>query len=138
MNPPPEVPPADDLTEGWWQATRDHRLVVQECTGCGHRQLPPRAVCTRCGATAGLGFTEAGGDGQVDTYTHVHRPPRRDLAAPYTVARVRLAEGPLLLTRLVTDDPDDLDDWRIGDRVRVDWVDLPDGRALPIFRRAPR
>ncbi|MFV2096095.1 Zn-ribbon domain-containing OB-fold protein [Micromonospora sp. LOL_014] len=142
MNPLPEVPPADDLTADWWQATCEHRLVLQTCTGCGHHQHPPRAVCVRCGDTTRLGFTEASGDGTVDTFTVVHRAPRRDLAVPYTIARVRLAEGPLLLTRLDglspgTEPDDDADDagWRIGDPVTVDWVDLPDGRALPVFRR---
>jgi len=26
-------------------------------------------------------------------------------------------------------------DWQIGDEVRVDFRDLSDGRALPVFRR---
>lgn len=132
MYPPPEVPPADDLTADWWQATREHRLVLQRCAGCGHHQHPPRAVCVRCGDTGRLGFVAASGDGTVDTFTVVHRAPRLDLVVPYTIARVRLAEGPLLLTRLT----DDGAGWRIGDPVTVDWVDLPDGRALPIFRRS--
>ncbi len=60
----------------------------------------------------------------------VHRAPRADATPPYVVARVRLAEGPVLLTRL----PDR--DWTIGDPVAVAWVDLPDGRALPVFHPA--
>jgi uncharacterized protein len=60
----------------------------------------------------------------------VHRAPVRDLDVPYVIARVRLDEGPILLTRLEGRDPDS---WRIDDRVTVDWVDLADGRALPVF-----
>lgn len=122
---PGEVAPADEMTAAWWDATRAHRLTVQTC-GCGHRQHPPRAVCTACGRTDALALVDASGAATVDTYTVVHRAPRPDVATPYVVARVRLAEGPILLTRL-PEEP------AIGDHVSVAWVDLPDGRALPVF-----
>ncbi|WP_111719558.1 Zn-ribbon domain-containing OB-fold protein [Homoserinimonas sp. OAct 916] len=124
----PEVPPADDVTTGWWDATREHRLMVQECTQCGHLQHPPRAVCTACSSMDHLELRETAGTGEVDACTVIHRAPRPDVDVPYTVARVRLTEGPLILTRLV-----DGDQWAIGDQVNVGWTDLPDGRALPVF-----
>jgi len=124
---PGEVAPADEMTAAWWDATREHRLTVQTC-GCGHRQHPPRAVCTGCGRTDGLSLVDAEGAATVDTFTVVHRAPRADVETPYVVARVRLAEGPILLTRLPSDRA-----WSIGDPVTVGWVDLPDGRALPVF-----
>lgn len=123
---PAEVPPADELSAPWWEATREHRLTVQSC-GCGHVQHPPRGLCTSCGSTERLEQVDAAGAGTVDSFTVVHRAPRPGAEAPYVVARVRLAEGPLLLTRLP------LQDWTIGDPVAVDWIDLPDGRALPVF-----
>jgi uncharacterized OB-fold protein len=123
------VPPPDDVTAGWWDATREHRYALQRCTACGTAQHPPRAVCTRCGSTDDLALAPASGTGTVDSYTVVHRAPRPDIAVPYTIARIRLAEGPIVLTRL------DGEDWQIGDPVRVGWVDLDDGRALPVFRR---
>lgn len=130
---PPTVPAPDSTTAGWWEATREHRLTVQECAGCGVRQHPPREVCTGCGDTARLRLADATGAGTVDSYTVVHRAPVPDLDVPYVIARVRLDEGVLLLTRLEGVEPDG---WRIGDRVTVAWVDLADGRALPIFAPA--
>jgi uncharacterized protein len=127
---PVEVPPADELTADWWDATREHRLAVQTCGHCSGTQHPPRAVCISCGRTDQLAMREAGGGGVVDSCTVVHRAPVRDLDVPYVIARVRLDEGPILLTRLEGRDPDS---WRIDDRVTVDWVDLADGRALPVF-----
>jgi len=127
---PAEVPPADEMTGDWWDATREHRLTVQACAACDHVQHPPRAHCTGCGDTEQLSQRDVAGAGIVDTFTVVHRAPRADAAPPYVVARVRLAEGPVLLTRL----PDR--DWTIGDPVAVAWVDLPDGRALPVFHPA--
>lgn len=129
---PVEVPPADDLTAGWWDATREHRLTVQICAACSGVQHPPRAVCLSCGGTDQLALTDAAGSGVVDSFTVVHRAPAKDLEVPYVIARVRLDEGPILLTRL--EGRDDPDSWRIEDRVAVDWVDLVDGRALPVFR----
>jgi len=127
---PPEVPPPDDITAPWWEATKDHRLLVQTCTACGTAQHPPRGVCIGCGSTEHLEWREAAGTGVVDSFTVVHRAPRPGLEVPYVIARVRLDEGVILLTRLVDRDPEE---WRIDDRVRVDWLDLPDGRALPLF-----
>ncbi|MBX6751303.1 MAG: OB-fold domain-containing protein, partial [Micromonosporaceae bacterium] len=70
----------------------------------------------------------------VDSFTVVYRAPAPDLTVPYVIARVRLDEGVVCLTRLTSADPEA---WRIGDRVTVDWIDLPDGRALPVFVPAP-
>ena len=125
----PEVPPPDDATVGWWAATSEHRLVVQTCRHCDHAQHPPRAVCVSCSATDGLELTDASGRGTVDSWTVVHRAPRPEVSIPYTIARVRLAEGPIVLT--VIDGPDEP---ALDDPVQVAWFDLPDGRALPIFR----
>ena len=129
---PVEVPPPDDLTADWWEATREHRLTIQGCTACSGVQHPPRSVCTHCGRTNQLELTECAGSGIVDSFTVVHRAPLPGLAVPYVLARVRLDEGPVLLTHLVG--RHDINEWCIDDVVSVDWVDLSDGRALPIFR----
>ncbi|PJJ56342.1 hypothetical protein CLV56_0548 [Mumia flava] len=128
------VPPPDETTAPWWDATRRGVLLVQTCD-CGHRQHPPRALCTGCGRTDRLGWTESDGRGVVDTFTVVHRAPRADLDVPYVVARVRLDGGVVLLTRL--EGRDDPESWRIGDPVALAWADLPDGRALPVAVPAP-
>lgn len=128
----PDVPAPDDTSAGWWEATTEHRLVVQTCRHCGTAQHPPRAVCIGCSATDGLELVDADGRGVVDSWTVVHRAPRPDVPVPYTIARVRLVEGPILLT--VIDSPDEP---RLEDPVEVAWHDVPDGRALPIFRPVP-
>ena len=126
--------PADEMTQTWWDATCEGRLLVQACTGCGHRQHPPRSVCTGCGSTEHLDHLEATGLGQVDACTVVERAPAGGLTPPYVVARVRLAEGVILLGNIETTAPHEV---TIGDPVRLIWRDLPDGRRLPIFEPAP-
>jgi uncharacterized OB-fold protein len=131
MTSPVDVPPPDDVTRPWWDATRDHRLVLQHCADCGRAQHPPRGLCAGCGSTTGLGWAESAGDGTVDACTVVHRAPAPGFTPPYVVARIRLADGPVLLSNVV-----DAPGVRIGDRVRLRWRDLPDGRALPVFTTA--
>lgn len=128
------LPPVDDVTRPWWDATREGRLIIQHCDGCGHFQHYPRRICTGCGATDRLGWREVGGVATVDGCTVIHRSPRPDVAAPYLVARVRLAEGPVILANLVDtrgglDDPDSL----VGAGVELRWRELADGRKLPVF-----
>ena len=128
---PDYLPPQDELTEPWWDATRERRLLLQSCGKCGARQHHPRYVCMTCGATDALGWVECDGSGALDTFTVVHRAPRSGVEVPYVIARVRLDDGPVVLSRLV-----DLAAGNaavIGDRVRLRWHELPDGRALPVF-----
>lgn len=125
------LPPVDDLTAPWWEATRERRLLLQRCARCGSAQWYPRPICTSCGSTAELGWVAATGRGSVDTFTVVARAPRSGLRIPYVVARVRLAEGPVMLSRIVEIDPGDV----VCDApVVVTWRELSDGRALPVFR----
>ncbi len=122
--------PVDEVTRPWWDATVNRILVIQRCMPCGHWQHYPRVLCTRCGSTE-LTFAEVSGAGVIDTYTEVLRSVRPDLAPPYIVARVRLAEGPILLSWLV-----DLQvtDGLIGRPVSLAWAPVSDGRNLPVFR----
>lgn len=129
----PDVP-VDEVSQPWWDATRDQRLVIQRCRTCQHWQHYPRALCTRCGGID-LGFEQVSGRAVVDTYTEVMRGIQPGLPAPYVVARVRLSEGPVLLSRLL--DVSGMD-CLIGRDVRVAWLPLPDGRHLPVFRLTER
>lgn len=128
-----ELPPVDAVTQPWWDATRERRLLIQHCVGCGHLQHYPRALCTSCGGTE-LDWVEATGRGIVDTFTVVHRA-LPGFEAPYVVARVRLAEGVILLTNLVDADVDRV---RCDDAVELRWRALSDGRNLPVFGTAEK
>lgn len=132
---PGVVPPADEVSAPFWEATRERRHTVQRCQACERVQHPPKALCTGCGSMDHLVQVDSDGAGTVDTFTVIHRAPRPDLEVPYAVARVRLDSGPVVLTRLEPAEPGE-DGWTIGDRVVLDWVDLPDGRALPFHRPA--
>jgi uncharacterized protein len=120
------------ITQGWWDATRDQRLVIQSCTTCGHRQHEPRTLCRAC-AGDDLGHLDAAGTGTVVSFTVIHRAPSPDVDAPYVVAIVELDEGVRLLTNLVDVDPVDV---TCDMPVTVTWLALDDGRHLPQYRPA--
>jgi uncharacterized OB-fold protein len=128
-----ELPPIDAVTAPWWDATREERLLIQDCIACGHLQHYPRALCTACGGTE-LGWVDASGHGTIDSFTVVHRA-LPGFEAPYVVARVRLVEGVILLTNLVEPDVEVL---RCDDAVDLRWRPLSDGRALPVFAPAEK
>jgi uncharacterized protein len=113
----------------WWDATRERRFLLQRCERCGHVQHYPRSLCTQCGSDE-LGWQDASGEGTVYSYTVVHRPPVAVPPAPYVVALVRLAEGPLALTNIVECDPDEV---RCDLPVSLAWEPLEDGRNLAVF-----
>ncbi len=124
------VPPPDDVTAGWWDATREHRSRCRRAAAAG-------TSSTRRGPCAPAA--------SLRRRPRVRAPPRApawSTRAPSCTAhrdpasRCRTRRpGP---ARRGTDRPDPAGrrpDWRIGDPVRVGWVDLDDGRALPVFHR---
>jgi uncharacterized OB-fold protein len=94
----PLAPVPTDTSLPFWEAAREHRLIVQSCTACGRLQFPPLPMCSGCTAD-GLEWRELSGRGRVITWTRTHQQYHPALAAqlPYTVLLVELAEQPGLL-----------------------------------------
>lgn len=116
----------DPTTAPFWEAARQHRLLVQQCAACGSHQFYPRPFCIACNATD-VNWVEAKGTGRVYSMSTVHVPPSPDYEVPYVVAVVELDEGPKLMTNIVNGD------CRIDDRVRVVWEARDGTPPLPMF-----
>jgi uncharacterized OB-fold protein len=113
------VPDITDLTRSFWDAAREHRLVIQRCADCTHYNHPPRTSCDACLST-NLEFSEVSGRGRVWSFTVMHQKSVAGFedAVPYLTALVELDEQPLLL--LVTNLPGaDAATLQIGDRVHA-------------------
>jgi uncharacterized protein len=130
INEPRPIAAPDHVTQLWWDATREHRLLIQRCAPCAHHQLYPRNICTSCGALD-PDYVEASGRGTIYSFTQVQRAPHPAFNAPYVVAMVRLEEGPVVLSNIVGDG-----ELACDAAVRVVWEDLEDGRSLPLFTLA--
>jgi uncharacterized OB-fold protein len=122
-------PPVDEASAPFWEATREGQLVLPWCTDCERHFWYPREVCPTC-LGAAVEWRPSPGEGVVYACTVEHKAQTRALEAPYVVALVELDEGVRLLSNVVGGPPDRV---AVGDRVRITWEDLSDGRRLPLF-----
>lgn len=122
------LPKPTSLTEPFWQATKEGRLLTQRCAGCGKFVFRPEMACPGCFGSD-LEWVESSGRGEVYSFSIVHRAPSPAFEVPYVVAIVELEEGWHLLTHVVGCEPDEV---RVGLSVRVSFVDCGEV-ALPFF-----
>jgi uncharacterized OB-fold protein len=125
------LPHPSELTQPFWDATREHKLVMQRCTNCGTWTWLPQPVCRKC-LTPTLEWTPTSGRGTVYTYVIMHRSTLPSFTAPYVIAVVELEEGTRFFTNIVGCDPKDV---KIGMPVEVRFNDQGEV-SLPEF--APR
>ena len=124
-------PPLTQRTAPYWQSGRDGMLRLATCQACGWRMHPPRPLCAKCHSTE-VAFAPVSGKGVVYSWTINRYPWSKNMAPPYLVAEIELAEQPdLHLTSNLVDCP--LDAVRIGMPVEVTFDHV--GEAwIPDFR----
>jgi len=89
----------------WRTRNQRYALVGEVCNTCGAKLFPPRDVCPACAKPAYEPYTFSG-RGEVYSYSTVYQAPQGfEEYAPYTVALVRLEEGPLVTAQLTDVDP---------------------------------
>jgi uncharacterized OB-fold protein len=128
-NAPVPIPTA--LTEPFYAAAAEGRLLIQRCPATGKAQWYPRAHSIH-DIRADPEWLEVSGKGEVYTYSVVARGPFDDVEAPYVFAIVELEEGVRLATNIVGVDPADV---RIGLPVQVTFQKRGDV-TLPMFTAA--
>jgi hypothetical protein len=90
----------DSIPKDWRLQQQRYRLVGEICEKCDARIFPPRDVCPECEAV-GQREVAFSGRGQVYSYSTVYHPPRGfEEFAPYTVALIKLDEGPMVTAQL--------------------------------------
>jgi uncharacterized protein len=89
-----------EISRHWRLRKQRYGLVGEVCPHCDAKIFPPRDVCPECGLEAKTEFTFSG-QGEVYSYTVMHDAPAGyDSNLPYTVALVKLAEGPVVTAQL--------------------------------------
>ncbi len=89
-----------DIPRHWRLRQQRYGLVGEVCGHCDAKVFPPRDLCPECGEEAKTLYTFSG-KGEVYSYTTVFDPPAGfEDNTPYTVAMVRLEEGPLVTAQL--------------------------------------
>ena len=133
-------PQGTELTEPFWEATREHKYLVQWCNNCSRPIFYPREVCPTCLSSDSLGWRESSGSGTVYAFSVQHRPGNPMMAdrVPYVVALIELDAGApgqtiRVMSNVVNCDPSEVS---VGQPVTLTWEELSDGRNLPQFQPA--
>jgi scaffold protein (connect acetoacetyl-CoA thiolase and HMG-CoA synthase) len=89
-----------DIPRNWRLKKQRYSLVGEVCPHCDAKIFPPRDVCPQCGKEAKNEYAFSG-RGEVFSYTTIYDAPAGyEEVAPYTVALVKLAEGPMITAQL--------------------------------------
>ncbi|MCL5428799.1 MAG: Zn-ribbon domain-containing OB-fold protein [Chloroflexi bacterium] len=89
-----------DIPRHWRLKKQRYALVGEVCEHCDAKLFPPRDICPECGEEAKTLF-QFSGKGEVYSYTAVYEAPEGYAEqAPYTLAMVKLDEGPLITAQL--------------------------------------
>ncbi|MGD8603130.1 MAG: Zn-ribbon domain-containing OB-fold protein [Anaerolineales bacterium] len=84
----------------WRIKKQRYSMVGEICPHCDQKIFPPRDVCPECGEEARTLY-QFSGRGEVYSYTTVYDAPAgHEDQAPYTVALVKLEEGPMVTAQL--------------------------------------
>jgi hypothetical protein len=89
-----------EIPRHWRLKKQRYSLVGEVCPHCDAKIFPPRDVCPECGDEA---KTEYAFSGRGEVYSHTtlyNAPAGYEESAPYTVALVKLDEGPLVTAQL--------------------------------------
>ena len=96
------------IAQNWRIKNQRYSLVGEVCDDCGNKIFPPRDVCPHCAQPAQTPF-QFSGRGEVFSHTTVYNPPvGYEEFAPYTVALVKLEEGPLITAQLTDTQPEEV------------------------------
>lgn len=127
-------PQEDAVNAPFLAAWRKGVLALQRCKGCGKAIYYPRAMCPFCWS-ADLEWFEASGRGEVVSHSLVWRPNDESFLpeVPIVLVEVELAEGALMLTRVVGADRE-----KARGGAAVTLVPMPEAARypLPTFRLA--
>jgi uncharacterized OB-fold protein len=92
------LPDLDDETSApFWAGTARGELLVQTCSSCGRRRMPPRPMCPYC-RSLDHKWVASSGRGTIWSFTVPHPPllPVYAELAPYNVIIVALEEEPTI------------------------------------------
>ncbi len=128
------LPVPTPTSQPYWDALRQHRLVLQHSPSTGQWVYYPRNLAPGTLADD-LEWREVAGTGTVYTFTIADRPtaPAWQGVSPQLIAVVELDEGPKVTTELTGVAPEAI---RIGMRVRAVFDDVA-GSEVTLLRFTP-
>jgi uncharacterized protein len=130
------LPEPTEVSRPFWEAARQHKLLIQRSQKTGRFVFYPRAV-SPFGAGDTLDWVEVSGRGTVYSFTVARRAtgPQWAEDGPYVIAIVKLAEGPHMTANIVGCSPEAVS---IGMNVVAEYQDVTPEVTLVQFRPADR
>jgi len=106
-----------EISRHWRLQQQRYGLVGEVCPHCDEKIFPPRDVCPNCAGEAKTPYTFSG-KGEVYSFTTIYDAPEGyEGTTPYTVALVKLEEGPLVTAQLT-----DVDNGKVNIGTPVEMV----------------
>lgn len=129
-------PDISDLDRAYWEAAREHRLVVQVCGPCGAAQWPPEEICSECHSTDRT-WKQSSGKGTIFSWTRIWHPVHAALQArgPYIAVVVELEDFPVLMIGNLLGDAEQ--EVATGMRVEAAFEETTPEYTLVQWRRQP-
>jgi uncharacterized OB-fold protein len=129
------APVPNELTQPFWAACNERRLVLQNCTACSRLHYPPTQKCARCGSADKLEWKEVRGRGHIDVYFVIRdsRIKGFQSAQPVNFAVITLDEDPGInfLSNLPDRAPGDVPQ---GAPVELIFEETSNGQLIPEWK----
>ena len=126
-----------EAAEPFLLGTQRRELLGRRCSQCEKVYLPPRGVCSMCGAAFTDEQVECGPNGTVATFLVVNVPfASQEIDPPYTAVEVLFDGAHITSQFLLLGTP--VEDVRIGMRVRAVWDDADELDADAVQRHPRR
>lgn len=111
------------------------KLTTTKCKKCGETLWPPRIVCSKCFSNE-LEWVDLGVEGSLYAFTEMRlgAPLGFEEDIPFCIGFVKI--GGLLLSARI--DEAKYDDLKVGDKVRLKILELPDERVFYRFTWQPQ
>ena len=104
-----------DISRNWRLRHQRYKLQGTKCE-CGKIYFPPRKICPKC-KSKNLSDFNLKGRGKIYSFTTVYDAPLGfEEYIPYTLALIKLVEGPMILSQLTDVDEDSV---KIGMNVEM-------------------
>lgn len=128
-----KLPAVSAESRAFWEGGADGQLMIHFCEDCARYFHPPAPICPTCTGER-IEAKAVSGAGKIVSFTINHQAWRPDLADPYVVAIVELAEqqGLRLLSNIINCEPDAV---RVDMRVQVSFLQQEDV-WIPLFEVA--
>jgi uncharacterized OB-fold protein len=124
---------ANPATQPYWDAAREHRLVIPRCLACGTFRFPPTAFCWNC-RSQDVEWVEHDGLGELYSFTVMRHGviPAVTEVLPIVIGVVALpgTDGCRVIADIIGCAVEEV---HIGMPLALDWYDVPDG-SVPCFR----